>query len=196
MSMTGRATSPGSGLVGAGHTAWAAYQSWVALALWFLIGVVGLSWLLWRQPHSSPSATRATPQRVVTQVGAGPHPPDCDLSGGGVVDRAGPVGDRGVGARGSLNSLIGALAEGNAGPTPIHRIAGEDGWIAQTQQAGQEMAVILTHGAHAAPGALSKAVMVDVFIRLPAQLVNFGAVLDGRVRAGVHERCPRRPVRR
>lgn len=170
----GGVTSPGkvvwSVLV---DTAWAAYQSWVALALWFLDWVVGLSWL---STAAAPFITVGDAmQGVVTQVGAGPTFLTVTFLAA-VLWIA-----RGRWATGVwelvVSLTIGALALGMLA-NPIHRIAGEDGWIAQTQQAGQEMAVVLTDGDETDPGALSKT-MVDVFIRLPAQLVNFGAVLDG-----------------
>src|SRR5690606_4393054 len=83
----------------------------------------------------------------------------------------------------AIASLIAALAAG-ALSDPVRMVAGPDGLIIQAAQAGQGIAAELTD-----PGAADKTpeqlrqeqtgALVDIFVRQPTQLVNYGRIIDG-----------------
>jgi hypothetical protein len=80
--------------------------------------------------------------------------------------------------------LIATLAAG-VFAQPVHLIAGDNGLIMRAQQAGLELAGELASGQNGdslSPEQLRKQMigqMVDTFVRQPAQMINFGRVLDG-----------------
>lgn len=152
---------------------WGAYRSWVALAIWFLDWVMSLAWL---DLASAPFLTvGAAMERVVSQVGVA-----ATFTLVAFLATALWIA-RGRWATGAweitVTLVIGALAAGIFAH-PVQQIAGSDGWIADAQKNGQEVAAELTGGEGGLSGKQSQA-MVDVFIRKPAQLINFGRILDG-----------------
>jgi hypothetical protein len=82
-----------------------------------------------------------------------------------------------------IASLIAALATGVLSD-PVRMVAGTDGLIVQAAQTGQAIAAELT-----APGAgpmtpeqlrqEQTGALVDIFVRQPTQLVNYGRIIDG-----------------
>lgn len=148
---------------------WGVYTSWVALGIWFLDWVLSGEWLALA---ASPFVTVGDAmQRVVTQLGVAPTFLMVTFCATTLWVA------RGRWATGvweiTLSLVIGALAVGIFA-NPVQKIAGTNGWIASTQSAGQDLSAELTGGEDTE---LSQA-MVDAFIRHPAQLINFGEILD------------------
>ena len=84
----------------------------------------------------------------------------------------------------SMALVIAALATG-VFAQPVRMVAGDNGLIVQSQQWGLELSTALADPS-AAPGQnpeqLRKAqtgLLVDTFVRIPTEMINFGRVLDG-----------------
>jgi hypothetical protein len=152
---------------------WSAYRAWVALAVWFLDWVMGLDWLTLA---ATPFITIGTAmEAVVTKIGV----TNTFLLVTFVAAVVWII--RGRWATGiwevTMSLVIGALAAGVLAH-PVKMIAGPDGWIATAQRSGQEVALELTGGEGGLSGTQTQA-LVDVFVRKPHELVNFGKILDG-----------------
>lgn len=81
---------------------------------------------------------------------------------------------------------------------PGDLIAGPDGVLAQTQQAGQQLAAALvgadtsdTGGTGAEVNGAVSGVLVDTWIRIPHQMVSYGTVLDGGPCEGAYDQAMR-----
>jgi len=154
--------------------AWGPYRGVIAVIIWIADWVFSLSWL---DTVAAPFLTVGDAmQTVVNQIGVGPTFLLVTLAATSLWVAHGRW------ATGlweiTVSLLIGALAVGIFA-NPVRKVVGPDGWIATTQANGQELAAVLTgQDPDDAGAALSKA-MVDAFIRKPAQLINFGEVLDG-----------------
>lgn len=158
---------------------WSIYRAVCAVALWFLDWVLSFTWVT---TLASPLlAVGDALQAVVNTIGV--IPTLLTLAAiAAVVWMA-----RGKWATGiwelAMTLVIAALATG-VFAQPVHMIAGPDGVIVQTNQAGQELAAELATGEAAGktPEELRQeqtGQMVDTFIRQPTQLINFGRVVDG-----------------
>ena len=161
-------------------SAWGAYRSWCALALWFLDWVLSFDWL---RIIAAPLLTAGDAmQSVVAQIGATKALLTitavaavvwmmCGRWATGIWELA-------------IALVIASLASG-VFAQPVRMLAGDRGLIAQSQQWGLSLSTTLAnHGEPAGQNAeqLRKAQMgqlVDTFVRAPTQLVNFGRVLDG-----------------
>ena len=146
---------------------WSSYRAWVALAIWFLDWVMGLDWL---------TITIGTAmEAVVAKIGV----TNTFLLVTFVTAVVWII--KGQWATGiwevTMSLVISALAVGVLAH-PVKMIAGPDGWIATAQRSGQEVAVELTGGEGGLSGTQTQA-LVDVFIRKPLQLINFGQIVDG-----------------
>ncbi|GAA1435932.1 hypothetical protein GCM10009616_34420 [Microlunatus lacustris] len=159
---------------------WGSYRSGCALALWFLDWVMSFEWL---HIVASPLlSTGDAMQAVVTRIGVVPT-----LLTITAVVAVGWMA-RGRYATGiwelAMALLIATLATG-VFAQPVHLIAGDNGLIMKAQQAGLELAGELATGQNGdslSPDQLRKQMigqMVDTFVRQPAQMINFGRVLDG-----------------
>ena len=152
---------------------WSSYRAWVALAIWFLDWVMGLDWLTLA---AAPFITIGTAmEAVVAKIGV----TNTFLLVTFVAAVVWII--RGRWATGiwevTMSLVIGALAAGVLAH-PVKMIAGPDGWIATAQRSGQEVAVELTGGEGGLSGTQTQA-LVDVFVRKPHELLNFGKILDG-----------------
>lgn len=161
-------------------TCWGFYRSGVALALWFLDWVMSFGWL---HVVAAPMiAVGDAMQSVVQRIGAVP----VLLTIAAVVAVAWMM--RGRWATGifelAMALVIAALATG-VFAQPVRMVAGDNGLIVQSQQWGLELSAALAdHGTTAgqSPEQLRKAqtgLLVDTFVRIPTEMINFGRVLDG-----------------
>ncbi|MGB8384659.1 MAG: integral membrane sensor protein, partial [Dermatophilaceae bacterium] len=159
---------------------WGAYRSWCALALWFLDWVLSFDWL---HIVAAPVLTTGDAmQSVVNRIGAA----GALLTITAVVAVVWMM--RGRWATGiwelSIALVIAALASG-VFASPVRMLAGENGVIAQSQQWGLQLSAALADGGGSggqSADQLRKAQagrLVDTFIRIPTQMINFGQVLDG-----------------
>jgi hypothetical protein len=159
---------------------WGCYRAQCALALWFMDWVMSFDWL--RIIASPILSTGAAMQTVVDRVGVVPT-----LLTVAAVVAVGWMA-RGRYATGiwelAMSLLIATLASG-VFAQPVQLVAGPDGLIMKAQIFGLELAGELQGEQN---GAISSAVllrkqmtgqMVDTFVREPAQMINFGQVLDG-----------------
>ena len=152
---------------------WSSYRAWVALAIWFLDWVMGLDWLTLA---AAPFITIGTAmEAVVAKIGV----TNTFLLVTFVTAVVWII--KGQWATGiwevTMSLVISALAVGVLAH-PVKMIAGPDGWIATAQRSGQEVAVELTGGEGGLSGTQTQA-LVDVFVRKPHELLNFGKILDG-----------------
>ncbi len=158
---------------------WGFYRSGVALALWFLDWVMSFGWL---HVVATPMiAVGDAMQSVVQRVGAVP----VLLTIAAVVAVAWMM--RGRWATGifelAMALVIAALATG-VFAQPVRMVAGDNGLIVQSQQWGMELSAALADQAAAgqSPEQLRKTqtgLLVDTFVRIPTEMINFGRVLDG-----------------
>lgn len=159
---------------------WGFYRSLVALALWFLDWVMSFDWL---HVVAAPLITVGDAmQSVVHRIGAVP----VLLTIAAVVCVAWMM--RGRWATGLYELLvalvIAALASG-VFAQPVRMLAGDNGLIVQWQTWGLELSSALADpGAttNQTPDQLRKAqtgLLVDTFVRIPTEMINFGQVLDG-----------------
>ena len=159
---------------------WGFYRSVVALALWFLDWVMSFGWL---HVVASPMiAVGDAMQSVVQRIGAVP----VLLTIAAVVAVAWMA--RGRWATGifelAMALVIAALATG-VFAQPVRMVAGDSGLIVQSQQFGMELSAALADPntpAGQSPEQLRKTqtgLLVDTFIRIPTEMINFGRVLDG-----------------
>lgn len=158
---------------------WQIYRAVCVIALWFLDWVLSFTWV----------PVIATPLLAVGDA------MQSTVSGLGLV----PVlltftalvavlwMARGRWATGiwelAMALVIAALASG-VFAQPVAMIAGTDGLLVKTNQAGQELAAELATGEAAGKTseelrAEQTGLLVDTFIRQPTQMINFGQVLDG-----------------
>jgi len=162
---------------------WGAYRAWCALALWFLNWVMSFGWI---HTIAAPLISIGDAmQGVVTQLGVAPT-----LATIATIAAIVAVGwmARGRWATGvwelALTLVIAALATGVLAQ-PVRLLAGDDGLIVKTQQAGLELSAAIDGQSGTSgqtPDQLRRAqtgVLVDTFIRAPTELINFGIVLDG-----------------
>lgn len=160
-------------------TCWGFYRSGVALALWFLDWVMSFGWL---HVVAAPMiAVGDAMQSVVQRIGAVP----VLLTVAAVVAVAWMM--RGRWATGifelAMALVIAALATG-VFAQPVRMVAGDTGLIVQSQQWGMELSAALAdqNAAGQSPEQLRKlqtGLLVDTFVRIPTQMINFGRVLDG-----------------
>jgi len=158
---------------------WGFYRSMVALALWFLDWVMSFGWL--KVVATPMIAVGDAMQSVVQRIGAVP----VLLTIAAVVAVAWMM--RGRWATGifelAMALVIASLATG-VFAQPVRMVAGDNGLIVQSQQWGLELSAALADqgAAGGTPEQLRKAqtgLLVDTFVRIPTQMINFGRVLDG-----------------
>lgn len=159
---------------------WGSYRSGCALALWFLDWVMSFDWL---HIVASPLlSTGDAMQAVVDRIGLVPT-----LLTMTAVVAVGWMA-RGRYTTGiwdlAMALIIATLATG-VFAQPVQLVAGDNGLIMKAQRAGLELAGELATGKNGdglSPEQLRKQMigqMVDTFVRQPAQMINFGRVLDG-----------------
>jgi hypothetical protein len=158
---------------------WTIYRSIVVVAIWLIDWVLSFSWL----------TALATPALALSR------------SLTGVVNRFGlqptlltisalvcvlwmAKGRWALGAIELFTSLLIASLALGVLANPVERVAGDHGLIVQSRDFGLQVANRLAHDGHTSGDAAqlrkdSSAVLVDTFIRMPAEVLNFGTVLDG-----------------
>lgn len=159
--------------------AWGFYRSYVAIAIWFLDWVLSFQWL----------GVLAAPllvvgdafSAVVAQLGLGVTFLTITAVVAGLFVLRGKVV---TGVWELLMACVIAVLATGAFANPVQLVAGDHGYIRQANQLGQEIAGQFTTGdAHGkSPEQLRAAQvgkMVDVFIRQPTQMINYGSVIDG-----------------
>lgn len=157
---------------------WSLYRAWVALAIWFLDWVLSMEWLaLLSTPVLAIGDAMAN---VFRQLGVVPTMLTVAAAAAALWILRGKVAT-GVFEM-SMALLVAAVATG-ALATPVRIVAGPDGLITQAAHAGRDLGLELSPDRTASGTAEDRraaqvAQMVDVFLRKPTQLVNFGQVLD------------------
>ena len=158
---------------------WGIYRSFCALALWFIDWVTSLTWMDF---FAAPLLTIGDAMQSVLS-GLGLVPTFMTLS----VLMAGIWMIRGRTSTAvyevAIACVVAALAAG-VFAHPVRMVAGPDGLIVNAAQIGQGFAAELATGG--AEGKTAEQLrrdqtgkLVDVFIRQPTQMMNFGRVLDG-----------------
>lgn len=158
---------------------WSFYRSFCALALWFIDWVMSFEWI----------NIVATPvlgigdsmQRVIENFGLVPTFLAVTMLSAGIWALRG----RGTTALYEvfIASLIAALGAGVLAD-PVRMVVGPDGLIISAAETGQALAAELATGdaAGKTPDQLREeqtGLLVDVFIRQPTQIINYGVVIDG-----------------
>lgn len=159
---------------------WGLYKSYVALTLWFLDWVLSFAWL---KIIAAPILIIASAlQQVVDELGVGTVFLTITVVVGGLMWL------RGRGATGlyeiGVAMVIATLASGVLA-NPVKLVVGDDGYIMSANKLGQEISNALTSASTGTDATAETArqqqigKMVDVFIRQPLQMINYGTVLDG-----------------
>jgi len=158
---------------------WGIYRSCVVLAIWFLDWALSFEWLT---VIATPVlAIGASLQLIVDRFGVAP------VFATAAALIAATWMAKGKWALGIFelfaSLVIAALAVG-AFSDPVEKVAGDSGLIMDTRDVGLELAAGLANNGNVEGGTEAMrqtvtATMVDTFIRIPTQMINFGAVLDG-----------------
>lgn len=167
---------------------WGLYRSWVAFVLWFLDWVLSLQWLgVLTAPMLAISNALQT---VVGKLGL----TVAFLTITMLV--AGWMMLRGRAATGlyeiCVALLIASLATGVL-LNPVKLVIGDDGYVANANKLGQEISTALNSTDGGASLSSEQArkqqvgTMVDVFVRQPLQMINYGQVLDGGKCEGAYD---------
>lgn len=177
---TGGVTSPGkfvwSFLV---EFVWQGYRGVVVFAIWLINWVLGFSWLDWvATPVVALSKTVAT---LVHDFGLAPT----FLTIMAAVCAMHVF--RGRWTLGMFDLVVGcaiaALAVGGLS-NPVGLVTGQSGYIMQSRDLGLELSSGLAHNGDTTSNAdqmrqQTGATLVDTFIRMPEQMINFGRSLQG-----------------
>lgn len=168
---------------------WEAYRASLAVVIWLTDWILGFSWL----------ATISTPVLALSD------------SLTGIVARFGLTavlttaaavvavswmarGRWALGLFELFTSLIVASLAVGALASPVQSIAGQDGLLMQSRDLGLSVANGLASNGQqvdadpARMQANTTALLTDTFIRVPAQLMNFGAVIDGGPCEGAYDK--------
>lgn len=158
---------------------WAIYVGYVGLAVWLLDWTLSFDWLT---VITGPAQDLADSlQSIVDRFGAGPTL----LTTAGLISAFWMA--RGRWALGFfelfMTCVIAALAVGIFA-NPVNLVAGKDGLLIDSRDFGIEVASGLANDGDttADPKTVrddSSAMIIDTFVRLPHQLINYGKVLDG-----------------
>lgn len=158
---------------------WGIYRSCVVVAIWFLDWALSFEWLT---VIATPVlAIGASLQLIVDRFGVAP------VFATAAALIAATWMAKGKWALGIFelfaSLVIAALAVG-AFSDPVEKVAGDSGLIMDTRDVGLELAAGLANNGNVegdteAMRQTVTATMVDTFIRIPTQMINFGAVLDG-----------------
>ena len=166
---------------------WGIYRSCVVVAIWFLDWALSFTWL----------TTIATPvlaigdslQVIVDRFGLAP------LFATAAALIAVTWMAKGKWALGIFelfaSLVIAALAVG-AFADPVEKVAGDSGLIMDTRDVGMGLAAGIANNGNVegdteAMRQTVTATMVDTFIRIPTEMINFGTVLDGGACEGAYD---------
>jgi hypothetical protein len=158
---------------------WGFYRMCVVAAIWFIDWVIGFAWL---PIVTTPLLTLSDSlQTVVDQFGVKP------LFATAAAAIAATWMARGKWALGIFelftSLVIAALAVGIFA-NPVDKVAGDDGLIISTRDTGLQLAAGLANGGDTSGDATElreqiTGTLVDTFLRLPTEMINFGTVVDG-----------------
>lgn len=177
---TGGVTSPGkfvwSFLVA---LVWQGYRAIVVFAIWLINWVLGFSWLDW---VSTPAiALSKSITSLVHTFGLAPTFLTIMAATAAVHIF------RGRWTLGAFDLVVGcaiaALAVGGLS-NPVGLVTGQSGYIMQSRDLGLELSSGLAHNGDTASNAdqmrqQTSAMLVDTFIRMPDEMINFGRSLQG-----------------
>ena len=158
---------------------WSYYRNFVALVLWFLDWVLRLEWMgLIAAPLLEIGDAL---QRVVNDLGLVPTFLTITAAVAGLWMLRGRM------ATGLWDVLIACIISSLAIGVfahPVRMVAGPDGYIVNANHLGQEVVAALATGdaKDKDPETLRRAQtgqLVDVFVRQPLQMINYGKVVDG-----------------
>lgn len=176
----GGATSPGKVIWSFFiDTGWQMYRAWIGISCWLVDWTLSFDWLQWITKPALELGDAL--QKVIDRFGAGPTFLSITAAAGVLLML------RGRWATGFfeifLALFISAVSVGFLA-NPIETVAGEDGVLVGSRDLGLTAASGLKNDGDtsAAPEETREDVVsmiVETFLRRPAQLVNFGTVLDG-----------------
>lgn len=177
---TGGITSPGkfvwSFLVA---LVWQGYRAIVVFAIWLINWVLGFSWLDWVSTPVIALSTSIT--SLVHTFGLAPTFLTIMAATAAVHIF------RGRWTLGAFDLVVGcaiaALAVGGLS-NPVGLVTGQSGYIMQSRDLGLELSSGLAHNGDTASNAdqmrqQTSAMLVDTFIRMPDEMINFGRSLQG-----------------
>jgi hypothetical protein len=160
---------------------WEAYRWLAGLAVTLINMALQMSWLDALSKAIEPVATTLQ-VNVIDRLGLS----QIALALTGLV--AGGMIAKGKIASGFGRLLFAAVVAGAAATilaNPVGSITGDDGLLQNAKKFGQSTATIVVSGgtsSQADPAAIEEetsAALVDTFVRLPHQLLNYGAIIDG-----------------
>lgn len=167
---------------------WGAYRSFVAVALWFLDWVMSFQWL---NVLAGPMLLISDAlQSVVGRLGLTATFLTITMVVAAVLMLRGRVAT-GLYEIG-VALLVAALATGVL-VNPVKLVVGDNGYVANANRLGQEISNSLTSASGGSGSSAEQSrqrqvgTMVDVFIRQPLQMINYGQVLDGGKCEGAYD---------
>jgi len=158
---------------------WTIYRSIVVVAIWLIDWVLSFTWL----------TALATPALALSQsltgvVNAFGLAPTLLTIAAAVCVLWMAQGKWALGIMELFISLIVASLAVGVLANPVEKVAGDHGLIVSSRDLGLQVANRLAHDGNASGDASqlrkdNSARLVDTFIRMPAEVLNFGTVLDG-----------------
>ncbi|MCO7219524.1 hypothetical protein [Klenkia sp. PcliD-1-E] len=158
---------------------WGIYRLCVVIAVWFIDWVLGFAWL---PIVTTPLLTLSDAlQTVVDQFGVQP------LFATAAAALAATWMARGKWALGIFelftSLIIAALAVGLFA-NPVDKVAGDDGLLISTRDTGLQLAAGLANNGDTSGDSTElreqiTGTLIDTFLRLPTEMINFGTVVDG-----------------
>ena len=158
---------------------WTVYRSIVVVGIWLIDWVLGFSWL---SALATPALTLSSSLTdVVNRFGL---PPTLLTIAAAVSVLWMAKGRWALGVVELFTSLFVASLAVGVLANPVEKVVGDQGLIVDSRDFGLQVANRLAHDGKAPQDAAqlrkeNSAVLVDTFIRMPAEVLNFGTVLDG-----------------
>jgi hypothetical protein len=158
---------------------WTIYRSIVVVAIWLIDWVLSFSWLT---ALATPAlALSRSLTSVVERFGL---PPTLLTIAAAISVLWMAKGKWALGILELFTSLLVASLAIGVLANPVERVAGDHGLIVQSRDLGLQVANRLAHDGHTSGDATqlrkdNSALLVDTFVRMPAEVLNFGTVLDG-----------------
>ena len=158
---------------------WSLYRSIVVIAIWLIDWVLSFSWL---HTLSQPALTLS--QSLTDVVNRFGLPPTLLTIAAAVSVLWMAQGRWALGVVELFTSLLIASLALGVLSNPVQKVVGQDGLIVQARDFGLQVANRLANdGGESGDAAQlrkdNSAVLVDTFVRMPAEVLNFGTVLDG-----------------
>lgn len=158
---------------------WTIYRSIVVIAIWLIDWVLSFTWLT-----SLATPALALSQSLTDVVNAFGLGPTLLTIAAAVCVLWMAQGKWALGILELFTSLLVASLALGVLANPVERVAGKDGLIVDSRDLGLQVANRLAHDGNVNGDATqlrkdNSARLVDTFIRMPAEVLNFGTVLDG-----------------